>query len=313
MEEEEEEEEEERPTESEKFKIAEDYGSAVVPEEFPRTLVIAISTHGTIRSDKPEKFTIPQGITLVKVNAVIPSVCNVITSEDMKSAADFITEEVDKFSVLDTKDLLILASEIRDHIVKKVKGSVVQADAYVREKKKAGEFEDLSNYITFLNNFARGYRVIDVTGQQMLNKHYSRENKDALNSVGDWQIKALNVHGQPDLINEVERANGRRSTRSTDAETSFEELINFCIEKGARRFLVFDFSCANVADENRDPVFSTERDRRNFVINTLDIAYGGKTKKIKQKSRKTLKKRETKKSKKMRSQKITRRRKRNRK
>lgn len=300
------------PTESEQFKIAQDYGAAIVPEEFPRTLVIAISTHGTIRADKPEKFTIPRGITLVKVNAVIPSVCNVITSEDMKSASDFITEEINKTPVLDTKDLVELSLVIKNDIVKKVSDSVDLADTYVRQQKKEGESEDLSNYITFLNSFARGYRVIDVTGQQMLNKHYSRETGTELNSGGDWQIKALNVDGQPDLISEVERANDRRSTRTTEAETSFEELINFCISKGARRFLVFDFSCANVADEDRNAVLSTDRDRRNFASRLLKdgTAYGGKTKKIKRKSKKTLK-RATKKSKKSRQRKITHRRKRN--
>jgi hypothetical protein len=306
----EESEEERDPTESEQFKIAEDYGASIVPETFPKTLVIAISTHGTIRSDKPEKFTIPPKITLVKVNAVIPSVCNVIGPEDMKSASDFITEEINKTPVLDTKDLMVLASEMKDHIVEKVKGSKDETDEYVRQKKKTGKSEDLSNYITFLNSFARGYRVIDVTGKQMLNKHYSRENKDALNSVGDWQIKALNVAGQPDLINEVERSNDRRSTRTTDAETSFEELINFCIEKGAIRFLVFDFSCANVADEDRKDVLLTDRAQRYFASSMLKdgTAYGGKTKRTKRKSSKA-----TKKSKKTRRQKVTRRRKRNRK
>ena len=300
------------PTESEQFKIAQDYGAAIVPEEFPRTLVIAISTHGTIRSDKPEKFTIPQGITLVKVNAVIPSVCNVVTSEDMKGASDFITEEINKTPVLATKDLVELSLDIKNDIVKRVSDSVDQADTYVRQQKKAGESEDLRDYTTFLNSFARGYRVIDATGQQMLNKHYSRETGTELNSVGDWQIKALNVDGQPDLINEVERANDRRSTRTTDSETSFEELINFCIEKGARRFLVFDFSCANVADEDRNAVLLTDRDRRNFASGLLKdgTAYGGKTKKSKRKSKKTLK-RATKKSKKSRHRKVTHRRKKN--
>jgi hypothetical protein len=322
----EENEEERDPTESEQFKIAQDYGASIVPKKFPKTLVIAISTHGTIRADKADlNFTVPSGVTLVKVNAVIPSVCNIISSNDMKNASDFITEEINKINktpvldtknetpvldtknetpVLDTKDLLVLASEIKDHIVKKVSNSVDQTDTYVRQQRKAGESESLTDELAFLNSFARGYRVIDATGKQMINKYYSRENSDALNPTGDWQIKALNVEGQPDLINEIERANDRRSTRTSDAEITFEELINFCIKKGSRRFLVFDFSCANVADEDRKDVLLTDRDRRNFASAKLKdgTAYGGKTKKIKRKSRKTLKK----KLKKARRKKITR-------
>jgi topoisomerase IA-like protein len=133
--------------------------------------------------------------------------------------------------------------------------------------------------------------------------------------VGDWQIKALNVDGQPDLINEVEIANDRRSTRTTDAETTFEEIINFCVKKGAHRFLVFDFSCANVADEDRNAVFSTDRAQRYFANSLLKdgTAYGGKTKRTKRKSRKTLKKKSIKKLKKATRKKVTRRRKKNRK
>ncbi len=313
--EENEEEEERGSTESEQFKIAEDYGSAVVPNKFPKTLVIAISTHGTIRAGE-KNFQVPHGVSLVKVNAVIPSVCNIITSNDMKTASDFITEEIDKTPVLDTKDLLILASEIKDDLVEKVKGSKDQTDAYVKQEKKAGESESLHVELAFLNSFARGYKVFDATGQQMINKYYSRENEAALNPTGDWQIKALNVAGQPDLINEVERENERRSTRTSDPEITFEELINFCIGKGARRFLIFDFSCANVTDEDLYDIFShDERNRRHYAnsMTKYGTPYGGKTKRTKRKSRKTLKKKSTKKSKKARRKKVTRRRKVNRK
>jgi hypothetical protein len=301
------------PTEYEKFKIAEDYGASIVPKEFPKTLVIAISTHGTIREGQGD-FKVPDGVTLVKVNAVIPSVCNIITSEDMKNASDFITEEIDKIPVLDTKDLLVLASKIKEDIVEKVNDSKDQTDAYVKQERKAGESESLNVELAFLNSFARGYKVLDATGKYMVNKYYSRENSAALNPTGDWQIKALNVDGQPDLINEVERANERRSTRTSDPEITFEELLNFCIEKGARRFLIFDFSCANVTDENLNDIFSEdERSRRHFANSMIKhgTAYGGKTKRTKRKSKKTLKKRATKKSKKVRMRKITRRRKRN--
>jgi hypothetical protein len=313
---EENEEEERGPTESEQFKIAEDYGSAVVPNKFPKTLVIAISTHGTIRAGKGD-FKVPDGVTLVKVNAVIPSVCNIISSNDMKNASDFITEEiVEKTPVLDTKNLIVLASEIKDDLIEKVKGSKDQTDKYVKQERKSGESESLNVELAFLNSFARGYNVLDATGKYMANKYYSRENSAALNPTGDWQIKALNVAGQPDLINEVERANKRRSTGTSEAEITFEELINFCIEKGARRFLVFDFSCANVTDEDLNDIFSNdERWRRHFANNMRKkgVIYGGRTKRVKRKSRKTLKKRATKKLKKARRQKITRRRKRNRK
>lgn len=304
----EEDEEEIDPTESEQFKIAEDYGSAVVPKRFPRTLVIAISTHGTIRRGEHD-FKVPDGITLVKVNAVIPSVCNIITSEDMKTTADFITEEISKTPVLDAKNLVELSREIKDDIVEKVKASKLRTEAYVRQERKAGETESLLDELAFLNSFARGYSVIDATGSEMVNKHYLRQNKVALNPTGDWQINALNIEGQPDLLNEVEKANGRRSTRFSDPEITFEELVNFCISMGSSRFLVFDFSCADVTDEDGSAVFSEdERSRRHFANDALKegVLYGGKTKKSKRKrkSKNTLKRS----NKKRRSRKITRRR-----
>jgi len=293
------------PTESEEFKTAEEYGSAAVPKTFPRTLVIAVSTHGTIRTFQ-EKFKVPEGITLVKVNAVIPSVCNIVAPQDMKDANELITKKVNERRHLDSTDLVSLSSKITYEIIKKVTGSKNETDSFVKEQRKAGEVEEIKVELAFLDSFARGYSVQNIEpGSTMINKVYLRKNSEARNKEGDWQIKALNIAGQPDLINEVENANGERSTRYKEAEITFEQLINFCMDKGSRRFLIFDFSCANVTDEFGNDAFDgDERCRRSFARETLKEGknWGGKTKRRRRRNKKSKK----------RSRKITRR-KRNRK
>jgi hypothetical protein len=262
---------------SEQFKEAEHEGALIVPDSLPRTVVLSISTHGNIILGKPS-FDVHPDITLVKMNSVIPSVCNFVLEENLQKVNDIITKEILRLPNLNSTNLLTFCSEIRENVIKESKETVDSIFTDVSTKKRTGETEDLDIQMPFLHSYDRGYAIINGTGSTMTNKKYSRTNADAINKFGDWQIKILNIEGQPDIMIDVERACGRRSSPSGEAVVYLSEVIDFCASKGTRRFLIFDFSCANVTDEDNDDVFTNERDRRKFANDMLKNGkWGGKT------------------------------------
>ena len=83
---------------SEQFKEAEEEGALIVPDSLPRTVVLSISTHGNIILGKPS-FDVHPDITLVKMNSVIPSVCNFVLEENLQKVNDIITKEILTFKI----------------------------------------------------------------------------------------------------------------------------------------------------------------------------------------------------------------------
>ena len=280
---------EEKITTSDAFKAAEMKGTSSAVEAWPKTLVLSISTHGYIVYEKPS-YDLPEDLVLVKMNSVIPSVCNFILGENLKKINDYITEKISEIPILKTTNLVDFCSEIKDHVISEASESEGSVFADSREKKKRGDSEDLDIQLPFLHSFDKGYAIINATNSSITNKMYSRENAIANNEFGDWQIKALNVPGQPDLMSQIELENGRRTGRTGEAVTDLKEIITFCIKKGSNRILIFDFSCANVTDEDREDVFKTDRERRAFANEMLKSGkWGGQTKKVK-KTKKHVKK-----------------------
>jgi hypothetical protein len=279
----------ERITTSEAFKVAEKKGTSAAVEMWPKTLVLSISTHGYIVYEKPP-YDLPDDLIVVKMNSVIPSVCNFILGENLKKINDFITKKIQETPTLNSTNLVNFCSEIRDRVISEASESEQSIFADTTEKKKKGSTEDLDIQLPFLHSFDKGYAIINATNSSITNKMYSRENETAENVYGDWQIKALNLPGQPDLMSQIELENGRRTGRSGEAVTDLKEIITFCIKKGSNRILIFDFSCANVTDAYRNDYFSTDRERRAFANEMLKSGkWGGQTKKVK-KTKKHVKK-----------------------
>jgi hypothetical protein len=294
-------------TESNAFNVSEIIGKIIVPSRLPKTIVLSISSHGTIIYGKP-LFEVPSGIVLVKMNSVIPSVCNFIHETDLKEANDYITEKVESAPVFDSSNLISFCAEVRDEIILHAKSTLESVEYDVKQKLKTGEMENIELMIPFLHSVDHGYAVVNATGGSIINKRYSRKNTEAINPYGDWQIKALNVEGQPDIMIDVERDNGRRSApgREGEAVVYLNEIINFCMKRGSTRFLIFDFSCAYVSNENIKDFFTNDRDRRMFAKDMLRTGkWGGnhkkndkKTRKRREKTKKTRKNKKTRKKKK---------------
>jgi hypothetical protein len=293
----------EKVTASEQHEMVVDLASVRIPERFPKTIVLSLTTHGLIVvgmwpvSMRPKMFRVPRDITLVKMNAVMPTICNHVNEADVVHINELITDKINGMPVLDAKDLRQICEDIRPELLKYSDSSIAGLYSSIKEKlkkKERGEVlteeegEALEREQAYLHSVDRGYIIIDGTGSEMINKQYVRDNKDALNPFGDWQIKALNLPGQPDLINEIERENGRMTgARVGEATTSLEEIINFCASRGSDRILIFDLTCSNVTTDSsyeREDFFKgkdADRARRAYAQDILESAvkWGGTKKK----------------------------------
>jgi len=237
----------------------------------------------------------------------MPTICNHVNEADVVHINELITNKINGTPVLDAKDLRQICDDLRPTLLAYSDASIEGIYVGIKEKlkkKERGEVlseeeeQALEREQAYLHSVDRGYIVVDGTGSEMINKQYVRDNKDALNPFGDWQIKALNLPGQPDLINEIERANGRMSgARLGEATTSLKEIINFCASRGSERILIFDLTCSNVTNDSsyeREDFFKgkdADRDRRAYAQDILEsgLKWGGIKKKQTLKKRKTRK------------------------
>ena len=270
-------------TEQNRFQIAEYVGQTIVPARFPKTLVLSISSHGNIERDA-QLIQPPPGIRVVKMNSVIPNIANFISEETLKAANDYITKKIEETPSLDSANLVKICEELRSEIVKYAK----KTEFDVEKGLKSGYDEHKDLIIPFLHSVDRGYSIIQSIGQDkwsrgsMLNKKYTRTNVERINPFGDWQIKALNVPGQPDIMLDVEQENGRRSApgRNGEAVVWLSEIIDFCVKRGAKRLLIFDFSCGCMIDDEGNDI--DPREGRAFAREMIKQGISGGSKKRKQ-------------------------------
>ena len=152
----------------------------------------------------------------------------------------------------------------------------------------------------FVNSVDRSLYVFSTLNgnRRMVNKIYARNNTEAINETGDWQIKVLNMDGQPDIGRFI---TGKPNIRG-EIETSLSEILDFFDNNGVRRVMIFDYSCSNVADVDFERIYPSERsrrlDQRNILVEAGEQKLGWGGKKQKKYKRKT-KKNKSKKSKKI--------------
>lgn len=260
--------------------------------------IIGISTHGVIIHDRPI-IAVPDEIDLAKMNFVMPSVCSFLVDEDVQRCNDTIMREVNKTPGLERQDVYDLCRSLTEKIKPILLSSVGDIGSYLKsatveeiiESENVTKTEaeaDLDRRQAFRYGIDRGIRIFSTTRgiTHMINKSYIRDtSKDLANPYGDWQIKLLNHPDQPDLIPDIYKSLGKYYTRS-EAEITLEEILTFLISKGINKIIIFDYSCSNITDEDRNDIARNERDRRRIAniagkmlrLSDDTLGYGGKRK-----------------------------------
>jgi hypothetical protein len=281
---------------------------------YPKTIVLAITSHGVIPLDemgKPETFTLPRGVTLMKVNAVSPGVCNIMSSDDSDDYVESIIEWVKK---LDKKGLSKKKEDFTKNLAATFKHedrirTFPEVESLLPSKKrellskKFEEHDDYSGYLdkmkdiqtdeAYLNQVPAGYKISSFKNKRyktrqevrsskkniVIEKIYSRDNADEqFESSWDFKIIAVNVLGFPDLLVEM------TSRRNRDiSEVTLSEIIYYLhVIKDVEEIILIDFSCSSFSDIDKEGFSFDSLDERTIRTLRREILkegiYGGRRK-----------------------------------
>jgi hypothetical protein len=256
---------------------------------YPETLIIVITAHGWIDVDttfqgrkEPDIFGIPYGMTLTRINAVAPGVCNYLSEEIAK---EIVEKTKDMAEMYDLANISGVPSEFAPRLAREIKliSSVDKQDINSQDKKGAE-----SARINYYNiHYNKAYTTSTHTPYTFaLNKTYSVYGE--LSKNYDDKILLVNTpQGELDYF----------TTLQPPYEVDLKTLVHNLAEKGVKNIILIDLSCA-VFDDKRKSL--TTRDERAMRREARGEGWMGgrkhtkKSKKIKQTNKQTKKSKHTK-------------------
>jgi hypothetical protein len=267
--------------------------------DYPETLVISVTSHGVIQTNinnnninEPLTFNIPPDMSIIKLSAVAPGVCNLTYPSDID---EFIKKVIKK--VNNPVEYQKLISDPTSYVeslaelYKNIEEDTVKQT--INEKELDYEEKIRDDYVHHRN---KSYTIKTYNSNNpIINKEYVRNNRTELN-VSEWefQINVLNTIGIPDLFREMLG----RSYKDANSSITLQGIVEFVKSKGGRNIILLDLSCSNF--ESTDPsVTITDRQERAIRRDILKKGLnGGKMNNKSNKTKKTNNKRKTKKNKK---------------
>jgi len=237
---------------------------------YPSEVILSITAHGGIeltKKDVPSYFTVPEGIKITKLSAVVPGVCNLVSPDDTEEFNKHILEVIRKLETrrsrrsrsrsrsksmapqykrMDAKTL----SKMITHFQSTIVDSDQEVHKTTRQSRRNGEPDSESEEYIFHSD--KSYRVCKYKpGQTIINKVYARNEKEIV-TPWDLKINAMNVEGRPDLIQEIK---GRRGYLRGEEENTFvylKEIVDFLTQRGVKHIILLDFSCSVFGRETDD-------------------------------------------------------------
>ena len=217
--------------------------------ELPETVVLAINTHGYIvlnKDGEPELFN-PEGIEIVKVSAIAPGVCNILTPNAVTKNIKIVNDVTKKFCYDKGEDLndinLVELGQVINTELKENQIDLPDIEEYVRKSAAKREAVD-PIFAEHVHSSDKGFQVKDFTGLPMINKWYMREESDTKVKHHDWKMTIVNLRGAKiDFMPYVSRGL-RAGEPTTNIATIIDDLKRF----GVKRLLLVDFSCSNFSD-----------------------------------------------------------------
>jgi len=253
---------------------------------YPEFVIVQATSHGGIELDdegNPVEFQLPPGMTVTKLSAVTPGVCNVLTPE----VSNYFTRVLlsNKAIILELLEFMqdksleyiteLGAPKIIEGLIQSFKGQDANTVERVESGMKAsGEIDtDLLDYI---HSFDQSYSYTPKR-MRMVNKLYSRSSEEyfseGIEGTWDYKINILNVSGHPDLIREIA---GR--THRQFSEISTKDIMGFLYERGVRGVFFVDFSCSNYIEPlGHEPISSTAQRAKTRDLRMRGY-HGGKRK-----------------------------------
>ena len=219
---------------------------------YPETIIIVITSHGKIEIDttfegkkEPDIFGIPYPVTLTRINAVAPGLCNYLSDKVARTIVEKTKEMVEMYD-LGNK------SSIPSNFVKYLaKGLKLITDS---DKKaiKVEDYKDDAEEIAYINAYNTHYNKAYKSGTHKpytfaLNKIYSVDN---LSQNYNDNILLLNTpQGEVDYF----------TTLKPPYKIDLMTIVLDLARKGVKNILLIDLSCATFTDKTVTP-----RDERSM-------------------------------------------------
>jgi hypothetical protein len=262
--------------------------------------IIQVTTHGIIPlNDKgePELFKLPPGMTLIKMSAVTPGVCNFLESnisyyttstilKNMTSINRLLNHEAtsgEPLSETSKQYFNSLANLFRNGDTLQVKEIASRVQSRLSQSVKTFVDPDEVDYFHTLD---RNYVLTLFKDEQLVaNKLYERSDKeffgvqpgdpDSKTHTWDFKVNRLDQPGQPDLMMVINTRPVSRSKVSAISDVSLKELLFYLRGTGVKNVIIFDFSCSAFSSDE-ELVDTTTRVLRRGLAGY----YGGKNKKL---------------------------------
>lgn len=241
----------------------------------PFAQVVFISTHGELLAKKneeglfePKLVPVPDNMEVIKITATAPGIVNLTSQNDINSYHDLILEVFHDLRNPNLKlsDLKQILNELIKEFNKKLAPKLKLKSREIRDT--FGDYD--IDLVKFKRYFDSAFKIFYLKpGKSIADKAYSRT-EDDFKTVIDFRI--LNMPSVNDLL------------QGDNVSTTTEELMNLFAQNGARRLIIFDFSCSTC-------FIDSERNMRNVRREILNnYACGGKrrrTRRSNKKKRKT--------------------------
>jgi hypothetical protein len=263
----------------------------------PNVAVLAITTHGGIQIDKngePKKFRVPEKMTIIKISAATPGVCNYASEDDTQESVESLINLIKTDLKGDKTDF---ASKAKQSL-KKI-GDSVSDDLRADLRKDQSVNKEIDDSAAdFVHHSDKGYQVsVKKSDEEILDKYYVRENNVF---VGPWDLKItlLTEEGFPDLMRELKTPKRMKTRQEEETHDVFlSDVVNHLKEKYDINYIIIadltcsitgSFTASEIANpgaiEEKDLSKGDERLLRRILLK--EGLHGGKKKKKAKKTRK---------------------------
>jgi len=233
---------------------------------YPETMIVIITTHGEIQVEttyagqqESDIFAIPYDITLTRINAVAPGVCNYLSDNIAKMIVDRIKELTAKFDLSRN-----IPSNLVTYLTKEFKG-FANMDWQALKKQGYEDKEDILDRKTFHYNYDKIYKTITQPAYSFSqNKIYTI--KKLSENYNDKIIFLNTPQGELDYF----------TTIHPPYKTDLKHIVYYLKYKGVKNILLIDLSCSAFNGAKM-----SARDKRTLQRESFREGWGGQKKKSK--------------------------------
>jgi hypothetical protein len=231
--------------------------------EYPKTIVIVVTAHGKIQVDtnfqgikEPEIFAIPSGMTLNRINAVVPGVCNYLSDPFARKVMEIARTNITAYDLHSQENIPPgFVNHLRKTLVRETNKDW-QLDKRVEDVDKEDVDLHLKDYHTHSN---KSYRS---------SKHESY--KFALNKIYSTPSLSPNYNNTITFFLPDDGELDYFTALIPPYQVDLKSIVHILSDLGVKNLILIDLSCSVFYDKTLD-----ERDIRHLRLDSYKEGYGG--------------------------------------